>query len=271
MTSRGTLLIVHAHPDDEALFTAGTSLHYHQRGYRVVVVTCTNGRLGIDDQWFGGDHPEHHSEWVRRTRASELVASTQLIGIDRLITLGYNDSGLPGWPHNEDPTSFINADTDRVARLLTDVIDEEQASVVVTYDENGYYGHPDHIKANVVTRRAFDLTTTPQRLFYPVTPRRVLEEFIPAASARGVHLPLWVHDAGDGYDDAAVDVTIDARDYAGAKQQSIAAHASQVDNADLTSMDPDLFELLFGREFYVLAFDRRATTVRGSNLFEGIQ
>ncbi len=270
MNSRGTLLFVHAHPDDEALFTAGTSLHYAAEGYRVVLVTCTNGRLGIDDQWLGGDDPSHHSDWVRRTRASELVASTQLIGVDRTVNLGYDDSGLPGWPQNVERTSFVNANVEAAARVLAAIMDEENARVIVTYDENGYYGHPDHIRANVVTRRAMELSTSAERLFYPVTPRSVLDEFIPAATERKVFLPLWVNDAGDGYADEHVDVTIDARRDAAVKQASIRAHASQVDNADLTSMDADLFEMLFGKEFYVLAYEKNGMRVRGDDLFAGL-
>jgi len=270
MTSAGTVLLVHAHPDDEAIFTAGTSLHYHEAGYRVVLVTCTNGRLGIDDQWLGGNDPAHHTNWVRRTRAGELVEAARLVGVDRTVNLGYDDSGLTGWPQNIEPTSFMNADVDAVARTLASLMDEENATVIVTYDENGYYGHPDHIMANRVTRAALALSATPERLFYPVTPASVLAAFIPAATERRVYLPLWVHDAGAGFADDDVDVTVDARSHAGAKQAAISAHASQVDNADLSTMAPDLFELLFGREYYVLAWSRRNLPIPPDDLFGGL-
>jgi LmbE family N-acetylglucosaminyl deacetylase len=270
MHSPGTLLFVHAHPDDEALFTAGTSRLYADRGYRVVLVTCTNGRLGIDDQWLAGCDAGHHTEWVRATRAAELATSAQLVGVDRLVCLGYDDSGLAGWPQNDEPGSFINADPGAVARTLANLFDEEAATVVVTYDENGYYGHPDHVMAHAVTRRALALAEAPQRLFYPVTPRSVLGEFVPAAQARGVHLPIWVHDAGEGLADEFVDVTVDARALGSLKQAAIGAHGSQVDNADLVTMAPELFELLLGREYYQLGWARGNQPLDPDDLFGGL-
>jgi LmbE family N-acetylglucosaminyl deacetylase len=262
--------MVHAHPDDEAVFTAGTSRHYADVGRRVVLVTCTNGRLGVDDQWLAGSDPAHHTDWVRETRAGELVRSAALVGAHRTVCLGYDDSGLPGWPQNADPTAFVHADDGAVAAALVAVMEEEHATVVLTYDERGYYGHPDHIKAHDVTMRAAAATTCVERVYFPVTPRRVLEEFVPAARARRVHLPVWVIDAGGGVEDDAVDVTIDARDLAPIKQASIAAHASQVDNADLTNMDEDLFQLLFGREFYILGWRRRELPTAPDDLFGGL-
>jgi LmbE family N-acetylglucosaminyl deacetylase len=270
MSPLGTLMLVHAHPDDEAVFTAGTSRYYADLGYRVVLVTCTNGRLGIDDQWLAGSDPEHHTDWVRRIRAGELVESAQIVGADRTVCLGYDDSGLEGWPQNSDVSAFVNQDVDAMARTLASIMDEERAVVVITYDENGYYGHPDHIMANVVTRRAIEQAKTVERLFYPVTPASVLEAFVPAARARGVYLPIWVIDAGAGLPDESVDVTIDATALAPAKQASIAAHASQVDNADLATMDADLFQLLFGREFYVLGWSRRSLPLKPDDLFGGL-
>jgi LmbE family N-acetylglucosaminyl deacetylase len=270
MTDQGSLFFVHAHPDDEAVFTAGTSRHYADRGRRVVLVTCTNGRLGVDDQWLPGSDPNHHTDWVRETRAGELVRAAQLVGVDRAIGLGYDDSGLTGWPQNADPSSFIHADTDDVAATLTTLMDEERATVVVTYDEHGYYGHPDHIKAHDVTMRAAARSQTVERVFFPVTPASVLATFVPAARERRVYLPLWVIDAGEGTPDEQVDVTIDASSLAPVKQAAIAAHASQVDNADLTTMAEDLFQMLFGREFYILGWSRRDTPTAPDDLFGGL-
>jgi LmbE family N-acetylglucosaminyl deacetylase len=271
MSSPGTLVMVHAHPDDEAVFTAGTSRYYADLGYRVVLITCTNGRLGVDDQWLAGSDPAHHTDWVREVRASELVTSARLVGVSRTVCLGYDDSGLTGWPQNRESSSFVNQDVDAVARTLASLFDEENAKVVITYDENGYYGHPDHIMANTVTRRAIALSSTVERLFYPVTPASVLEEFVPAATARKVYLPLWVHDAGKGIADEDVNVTINAATLAPVKQASIAAHASQVDNADLATMDADLFQLLLGREFYILGWSRHNLTLKSDDLFEGVK
>jgi len=79
----------------------------------------------------------------------------------------------------------MNADVDAAARTLAALLDEVRASVVITYDENGYYGHPDHVKANVVTRRALDFAESPERLYYPVTPRSLFARFVPQAGSSG--------------------------------------------------------------------------------------
>ncbi len=270
MAGRRTICFVHAHPDDEALFTAGTQRVYADEGARTILVTCTDGRLGLDDHVRAGNDPRHHSELTRAVRAGELARSVMLLGVERHVTLGYRDSGLLDWPANHDPRAFVNADEDRVARVLATLFDEENVDVVVTYDENGYYGHPDHIQANRVTRTAVELSSSVQRLFYPVTPRTVLEKFIPEARAMGVGLPLWVLDAGEGCDDEDVDVVIDAESVTETKRSAIAAHASQVDNADLVTMDEELFRLLFGREHFALAWSRERRPVSPDDLFGGL-
>jgi LmbE family N-acetylglucosaminyl deacetylase len=271
MTKRGALGYVHAHPDDEALFTAGSSTLYAGAGRKIVLVTCTNGRLGLDDQVLAGCDPNHHTTQTAITRAGELARSISLIGVTRHVTLGYGDSGLPGWPHNADPTSFVNVEVEAAARTVASIFDEEGVTVAVTYDENGYYGHPDHIQAHLVTRRACELSTMVQRLFYPVTPASVLQEFRVAAAAQRAYLPLWIEDAGEGVADAAVDVTIDATAVAGVKRSSIRAHASQVDNADVMEMADNLFNLLFAREYFALGWSRHPGEIDATDLFGGLE
>jgi LmbE family N-acetylglucosaminyl deacetylase len=270
MTRTGTIAFVHAHPDDEALFSAGTIAHYENAGRRTLLVTCTDGRGGLDDRAAAGNSPRHHSDLTRVTRAGELTQSVVALGVSRHVMLGYRDSGLTGWPMGEHPDAFVNCDSDAVARTLGALFEEEGVSVVVTYDENGYYGHPDHIRTHDVTWRAAQLSPSVQRLFYPVTPAAVLQQFVPASQAAGVSLPLWVIDAGDGIDDDRIDTTIDATAFSALKRSSIAAHASQVDNGDLVTMDEELFRLLFGHEYYVLGWSRAATRVAPDDLCGGL-
>jgi LmbE family N-acetylglucosaminyl deacetylase len=265
-----TLVCVHAHPDDEALFTAGITSHYGDLGYRVVLVTCTNGQLGLDDHARPGSDPRHDVEVTRATRAAELQRAAVVAGFSRVVTLGYDDSGMVGWPQNDAPDAFMNADVGCVARTLAAVMDEEDATVVVTYDENGFYGHPDHVMANVVTRAALDLALSPQRLYYPVAPKSVLEEFVAGATAKGVFLPAWIVNADHTVPDASVSTTMDVRTFAKRKHQAIATHASQVDNADLVTMDEELFTLLFGIEYYQRAWSRDVTSGDETDLFGGL-
>jgi len=270
MANDRTLVCVHAHPDDEALFTAGISSHYASLGYRVILVTCTNGQLGLDDRARPGSHPAHDAAVTRSTRAGELQRAAAMIGFARVITLGFDDSGMKGWPQNDAPNAFINADVDALARTLAAIFDEVGATVVVTYDENGFYGHPDHVMANVVTTRALDFASSPQRLYYPVVPASVLSTFVEGAQRIGVFLPAWVLDAGLNVSDELVATKMDVRRYAKAKRASMAAHASQVDNGDLVRMNEELFELLFGTEYYQRAWSRHAAKGDETDLFGGL-
>ena len=270
MTVAPTLVCVHAHPDDEALFTAGITSYYADRGYRVVLITCTNGQLGLDDHARPGSDPLHDDAITRATRAGELQRAAMVAGFSRVVTLGYDDSGMKGWPQNDAPGAFVNADLSAVSRTIAAVLDEERASVVVTYDENGFYGHPDHVTANVVTRAALQLAASPRRLYYPVAPKGVLEEFVAGARATGVFLPAWILDASHTVSDDVVATTMDVRSFAARKHRAIATHASQVDNADLVTMDEELFTLLFGIEYYQRAWSRDVTSGDETDLFGGL-
>jgi LmbE family N-acetylglucosaminyl deacetylase len=271
VTFAPTLVCVHAHPDDEALFTAGISSHYGALGYRTVLITCTNGQLGLDDQARPGSDPLHDDDATCATRAAELQRAAIVAGFTRVVTLGYDDSGMKGWPQNDLADTFVNADVAAVARTIASILDEERATVVVTYDENGFYGHPDHIMANVVTRAAIELAASPQRLYYPVIPAGVLDEFVQGAREKGVFLPAWILDAGaHTVNDEMVASTMDVRTFATRKHRAIATHASQVDNADLVTMDEELFTLLFGIEYYQLAWSRDVTSGDETDLFGGL-
>jgi LmbE family N-acetylglucosaminyl deacetylase len=270
VTFAPTLVCVHAHPDDESIFTAGITSHYGALGYRVVLITCTNGQLGFDANGRPGSDPLHDDEATAATRAAELQRAAIVAGFTRVVTLGYDDSGMKGWPQNELADCFMNADVAAVARTIAAILDEERATVVVTYDENGFYGHPDHVMANVVTRAAIALSPSPARLYYPVAPRGVLEEFVAGARARGVYLPAWILDATHTVADDVVATTMDVRGFAKRKHRAIAIHASQVDNADLVTMDEELFTLLFGIEYYQRAWSRDVTSGDQTDLFGGL-
>ncbi|HEV2426896.1 MAG TPA: PIG-L family deacetylase [Acidimicrobiales bacterium] len=266
---RTALACVHAHPDDESLFTAGATARYADDGREVLLVTCTYGQLGFDARGRPGVFEDHDAAQTRATRAAELAQASDLVGATRCATLGYLDSGAPDWPSTSDPRAFANADPEKVARTLAALFDEVDAAVVLTYDENGFYGHPDHVMANRAARIAVELSGSVERLYYPVAPQRVLDEFIPAARARGVALPVFVTSAV-GVPDSDVDCVIDASSVAARKQAAIAAHASQIDNADLVTMDADLFTLLFGTEYYRRAWSRSPAHGDETDLFGGL-
>jgi len=269
MTNLPTLVCVHAHPDDEAFFTSGISSYYSALGHRVILVTCTNGALGIDDEGRPGNDPAHDSIVTESTRAGELARASRHAGFARTITLGFEDSGMVGWPQNENPNSFMNVDVDAVALTLATLFDEVDAKVVVTYDENGFYGHPDHVMANRVTQRAVALSQGVERLYYPVVPQGVVEKFKHDAKEQGLSLPAFVMDAVPLTPDERVATVMDLRDFATRKQECMALHASQIDNGDIVTMSPELFALLFGTEYYQRAWSRSPVVGDQTDLFGG--
>ncbi len=267
---RRTLVFVHAHPDDEAIFTAGTTRLHADAGDRVVLITCTNGRLGYDPNGHPGLDPEHQDQSTAEQRRRELLVSAELLGFTDTFFLNYADSGMAGWTQNEEAASFVQQPVAQVAARIAEILKTVGADVVITYDEYGYYGHPDHIHVNEVTRAAVTLAPSVQRLAYVVTPRSLIRSFVPAAEAMGVALPAWISEPNIGADDTDIDVSLDLSAYAATKQEAIRAHASQIDNADFMTMDPELFRLAFGTEFYTVAWQRDGIELPIVNLLEGL-
>src|SRR5690348_14736659 len=152
-----TLVLFHAHPDDEAIATGGTMARAKRDGHRVVLVSATRGELGE----FAPDSLAPGESLVDR-RVAELHAAAEVLGVDRVEFLGYRDSGMAGEPTNDDAESFWRADLDEAAGRLARLLDEEHADVLTIYDDHGNYGHPDHIQVHRVGVRAAELAGTPR-------------------------------------------------------------------------------------------------------------
>src|SRR5215471_15954873 len=146
----GALLLVHAHPDDESISTGGVMMKAKAHGHRVVLVTATRGEVG---EIYNMDEASSRPR-LGEIRTAELHAADEILGVDRQEFLGYRDSGMVDTPDNKDPRSFHLANLDEAADKLAVVLREERPAVVVTYADDGVYGHPDHIKANQVTNAA---------------------------------------------------------------------------------------------------------------------
>ena len=270
MPSLPTLVCVHAHPDDEAFFAAGAVAHYAALGHRVVLITCTNGMLGFDQNHLAGNQRGHDEVATKVTRAGELQRSVATLGFARAVSLGYDDSGMMGWPQNENPDAFMNVDVEAAARTVASILDEEDAAVVVTYDERGFYGHPDHIQSNVVARRAVQLSSSVERLYSSVVPEGVITTLIAGAKEIGLSLPAFVLDAGTHVADDLVAATMDVSSLVKVKHDAMAAHASQIDNAELVEMNDELFSLLFSTEYYQRAWSRHDASGDATDLFGGL-
>src|ERR687897_2378773 len=154
-----TLVAFHAHPDDETLTQGGSIAKAVDEGHRVVIVYATGGEKGeVPDGLLAP------GESLTERRVAEAERSAAALGTARLVWLGYLDSGMEGTPDNDDPASFWRADVDEAAERLAAVLQEEDADVLTIYDENGNYGHPDHVQVHRVGARAAELAGTPRAL-----------------------------------------------------------------------------------------------------------
>src|SRR5207247_7736758 len=190
-----TLLLVHAHPDDEAISTGGVMLKARAEGHRVVLITATRGEVG---EIYNMDEASSRPR-LGEIRTQELKAAAEILEVDRLEFLGYRDSGMVDTADNKDPRSFHQAKLEDAAAKLAVFIREERPDVVVTYAEDGVYGHPDHIKANFVTNAALDILEREglpvKKIYYTAIPRSMMEAFVQqmpeeARQARGGNMRI---------------------------------------------------------------------------------
>ena len=246
-----TIVFVHAHPDDEASQTSGTMTRASAEGHRVVCVYAT-----------GGDHGTAPDDLGERTladlRREEAEASALVTGTQRLVWLGYTDSGMHGWEQNEAATSLWQADVAAAARVLANVLDDEDADVVVGYDWHGGYGHPDHIMVHRITRHAVELAARRPRYLEQTMNRDRMRAFMAAGVEAGMvpEEEVWDVDApmddGNpiGTPEAELHWEVDISAYIDAKRAALACHASQPDAAGMLMMPPEIFTIAFGHEFY---------------------
>jgi LmbE family N-acetylglucosaminyl deacetylase len=264
-----TLMAVHAHPDDEASSTGGILAKYADEGVTTVLVTCTNGELGDS----GGVKPGedgHRIDDVVHLRAGELEASCKVLGVTHLEMLGYHDSGMMGWPQNDAPGAFWSVPVDAAAAKLAALIDKYRPDVVVTYDENGFYGHPDHIQAHRITVAALGATGSQAKLYYPTIRRSGLGRFSESLSELGVEVPA-IDESEFGSPDEVIAAEVDCSAYAQQKFDSLAAHASQAENIFFLKLPMTTFTEMFGREAFIRERPPHADDGVEDDLFAGLR
>src|SRR5438270_8973425 len=249
-----TLLLVHAHPDDEAVSTGGVMMKANSHGHRVVLITATRGEVG---EIYNMDE-EASRPRLGEIRAEELKSAAEILGVDRLEFLGYRDSGMVDTADNKDPRSFHQARLDEAAGKLAVLIREERPDVVVTYAEDGVYGHPDHIKAHFVTNAALDALLrssqpwTPKKLYYTAIPRSLMQKFMEQMPEEARREETGIRIVGTP--DELVTTKVDVGDYVDRKREAFAAHVSQNDpNSWFATMADQIYRLAFGTEYYQLA------------------
>ena len=263
----GTIVSFHAHPDDESIGSAGTLAKAAAAGHRVVLVFATRGELGEPVPGVLGP-----GEQLAMRRSAECYASAAAIGAKRVEFLGYTDSGMMGEPTNAAPFCFWQADVDHAARRLAVILDEEEPDVLTTYDDNGGYGHPDHIKVHRVGKRAAELSAV------PVVAQGTINRDWMVRGVRGMAesggLPEgWNPPRFDeptfGKPESQITHRVEAVDFVEQKKASMRAHASQMapDHFLLAMPDP-LFAMGMGTEFYIV--DPVPSPAETSDLFEDL-
>ena len=160
-----TLLMVHAHPDDECSGTGGLIARCAEEGHTTVLITCTNGDRGqVLGLSLNPDESAEDRRSLAEVRRRELEGATRILGLSHLYQFNYPDSGMEGWESNKLGEVFVNAEPGEVAEKIARIIREHRPDVLITYNEQGGYGHPDHLMANRSAMVALDLAADPGRL-----------------------------------------------------------------------------------------------------------
>ncbi len=251
----GTIVSFHAHPDDESIATGGLLARAADAGHRVVLVFATRGELGEPVDGVLGE-----GEQLTLRRTAECFESAEVLGVQRVEFLGWTDSGMVGLPTNDVPWCFWRADAEHAAGRLAQILREEQADVVTIYDDNGGYGHPDHIQVHRVGVRAADLAGVPVVAQSTMNRDHMARAFA-MAKEMGIEVPLDAEDEATqevtepdfGKPEAELTHVVDASGVIDRKRASMMAHASQI-GADhfMLSMPPEAFEFVFGSEWFIV-------------------
>lgn len=267
-------MAVHAHPDDEAIGTGGILARYAAEGIRTVLVTCTNGELGDGPGSVKPDDPAHDPGTVVPLRKAELEQACKVLSVGHLEMLGYRDSGMMGWPQNEAPDAFWQAGVEEASQPLARLMERYRPDVVVTYDANGFYGHPDHIQAHRITHAAAEATGIPRKIYHTAVGRKAIGDMYRRLQASGVELGEDVIDPDNppfGVDDSTITTTVDASAFIDAKRAAIEAHGSQAENMFFLSLPDEAFRMAFSFEQFVRAFDTTGAALPEDDLFAGLR
>jgi N-acetyl-1-D-myo-inositol-2-amino-2-deoxy-alpha-D-glucopyranoside deacetylase len=274
------ILLVHAHPDDETINNGATMALYASLGADVTLVTCTRGEegevlvpglshLASSDQDLLGAH-----------REIELANAMKALGITDYRFLGhYRDSGMMGTDQNNRPDVFWQADLDSAARELVNIIEEVKPHVLITYDEIGGYGHPDHIQAHRVAMRASELATWQiQKIYWNTMPKSVIAESI--AKMKEIGSDFFGAETADDLpfakDDSLVTTLIDGNKFVQAKMDAMKAHETQIAlDGPFFALSNNLGLQVWGHEYYTLVKGNKSAPFdsygRENDLTSGVQ
>lgn len=259
------LLLVHAHPDDESIGTGSTMAHYAANGAHVTLVTCTLGEEGEIHVPELAQLAAAGADQLGGYRIGELAAACAALGVTDHRFLGgagrYRDSGMMGLATNEHLRAFWQADLDEAAGHLVEILREVRPQVLITYDPNGFYGHPDHIQAHRVAMRAVELAAAegcaPAKVYWTAMPRSVLEAGMTHFAESSDNPFAGIQDIADlpfGTPDDQIAARIDATEQHTVKEAAMRAHATQIPATSwLYSIAGNFGGEFMGVEFFTLA------------------
>ena len=277
------MLLVHAHPDDETINNGSTMALYAALGAHVTLVTCTRGEEGevlVPDL---AHLAAQHTDSLGTHRVGELADAMKALGISDHRFLGegrviYRDSGMMGTEPNNRPDVFWQANLEVAADDLVAVIDEVKPHVLITYDEFGGYGHPDHIQAHRVAMRAAEKSSwNIEKIYWNVMPKSVIQAGIDAMKELGSDF-MGAEKAEDlpfAKDDSFVHAMVDGNAYVEMKMDAMRAHATQIEvDGPFFALSNNLGLQVWGNEYYTLVKGRKHEPFdlegHESDLFAGI-
>ena len=255
------ILLVHAHPDDETINNGATMALYADRGAQVTLVTCTRGEEG-EILVPGLSHlASTQQDLLGLHRETELADAMKALGITDYRFLGspttkFRDSGMMGTDPNNRPDVFWQADLDAAATILVDVIEEVKPHILITYDEIGGYGHPDHIQAHRVAMRASELSTWQiQKIYWNTIPKSVIAQGMEKMKEIGSDFfgAESIDDVPFAKDDEFVTTLINGSDYVESKMAAMKAHETQIAlDGPFFALSNNLGMQIWGDEYYTL-------------------
>jgi LmbE family N-acetylglucosaminyl deacetylase len=244
-----TLVSFHAHPDDECIACGGVMRKAAEAGHQVVLVVATRGERGEVAEGFLADGEEL---WQRRV--AETYAAAEILGAHRVEFLGYTDSGMMGTPTNTAPGSFWTAPVDEAAKKLAAILDSARADVLTCYDDNGGYGHPDHIQVHRVGMRAAELAGT-RRVFQSTINRDLVKRGREMLAGLVTETEIETPDIDEetfGKPESELTAAVDVTEYLDYKRRAMRAHASQIsEQSFFLAMPDEAFRYAFGTEWFI--------------------
>ena len=272
-------LTVFAHPDDESFSCGGTLARYASQGVRVASVCATRGEVGMIS-----DPSLATRETLGQVREEELREASRVMGIAELHFLGYLDSGMEGTAENQDPRSLAQADPQAVIGALVQQIRRLRPQVVITFDREGIYGHPDHKAIHKHTTEAFQAASdptgypdmgppfAPQRLYYATVPRGAFWRMAQMMEEHGVRLEeQGFNPETIGVPDEQITHTTDIRPFLDIKLRAIRSHRTQMSQDNpINALPKDVVEQLFSSEYFIQGSPSPSQQSVSDELLQGI-